>query len=105
MKYFNRYDDFLINGKHHTVPFVSIPSKPTDKRYVYRQNVSRLDKISYEYYETPYFGWLILAANPKFGGLETNIEDGSLLFIPFPLITSLQDYKKALENHFFYYGR
>ena len=64
-----------------------------------------MDKLSYEYYGTPYFGWLILMANPKFGGLETNIEDGSLLFIPFPLVTSLQDYKKALDTHFFYYGR
>lgn len=105
MKYYNRYDEFLINGKHYTVPFVKIPSKPTDKRYIYRAGVSRLDKISYEYYETPYFGWLILAANPKFGGMESNIEDGSILFLPYPLITSLQDYKKALENHFFYYGR
>jgi len=27
------------------------------------------------------------------------------LIIPFPLITSLQDYKTALDNHFTYYGR
>jgi hypothetical protein len=67
--------------------------------------MSRLDKISYEFYETPYFGWLILMANPQYGGLETNIPDNSLLFIPYPLTDTLQDYKAALENHFFYYGR
>lgn len=105
MNYFNRYDEFFINGRHYTVPFVKIPTKPTDKRYIYRKNSTRLDKLSYEFYDTPYFGWLILAANPKFGGLETNIEDGTVLYIPYPLVTSLQDYKKALENHFFYYGK
>lgn len=105
MRYFNRYQDFLINGKQTVVPFVNIPSKPTDKKYIYRVGRSRLDKISYEFYETPYFGWLILAANAKYGGLESNIEDGATLIIPFPLVNSLQDYKKALDTHFFYYGR
>jgi len=105
MRYYNRYQDFLLNGQQTVVPFVSIPSKPTDKKYIYRTGKSRLDKISYEFYESPYFGWLILAANPKFGGLETDINDGAVLVIPFPLINSLQDYKKALDTHFFYYGR
>lgn len=105
MQYFNRYKNFLINGNQTVVPFVKIPSKPTDKRFIYRVGKSRLDKISYEYYDSPYFGWLILAANPIYGGLESNIDDGAVLFIPYPLINSLQDYKKALDTHFFYYGR
>ena len=105
MQYYNRYKDFLINGKQAVVPFVSIESKPTDKRYIYRIGKSRLDKISYEFYDSPYFGWLILAANPQYGGLENNINDGAILFVPFPLVDSLQDYKKALDTHFFYYGR
>lgn len=105
MRYWNRYNDFLVNGQQTVVPFVTIPSKSTDKRYIYRTGKSRLDKISYEFYETPYFGWLILMANPQYGGLETNIPDNSLLFIPYPLTDTLQDYNAALENHFFYYGR
>lgn len=105
MQYYNRYEDFLINGKQTVVPFVSIPSKSSDKKYIYRQGKSRLDKISYEFYNAPYFGWLILAANPKYGGLETNIPDNSVIFIPFPLTDSLQDYKSALDKYFFYYGR
>ena len=52
-----------------------------------------------------HFGWLILQANPQFGGLEQNIFDGAFLVIPFPLIASLQDYKAALDNYFLYYGR
>jgi hypothetical protein len=46
-----------------------------------------------------------MASNPNFGGEEWNIPDASILTIPFPLVTSLQDYKTQLDNHFFYYGR
>jgi hypothetical protein len=105
MEYYNRYKDFLINGNQTIVPFVEIPSKGSDKRFIYRTGVSRLDKISMEFYNSPYFGWLILAANPRYGGLEDNIKDQSILAIPYPLNSSLQDYKTSLENYFFYYGR
>lgn len=64
-----------------------------------------MDKISQQYYQTPFFGWLILLANPEHGGLENNIYDGAMLKIPFPLETSLLDYKNAVENHFFFYGK
>jgi len=104
-QYYNRYNDFVINGEQTVVPYVPQPAKSTDKRYIYKLGQSRLDKISHQYYGTPYFGWLILMANPIYGGLEWNILDGSILTIPFPLVASLQDYKNALDNHFFYYGR
>jgi hypothetical protein len=105
MEYFNRYQNFLINGQQTVVPFVSIPEKSTDKRYIFRQGMSRMDKISMEFYNSPYFGWLILSANPRFGGIEENIPDQTIISIPFPLVSSLQDYKAAIDNHFFYYGR
>jgi hypothetical protein len=104
-QYYNRYSNFLINGEQTVVPFVNMPSKPTDKTFIYKVAKSRLDKTSQEYYNSPVFGWLILQANPQFGGLENNIYDGAILIIPFPLIPSLQDYKAAIENHFYYYGR
>jgi len=103
--YYNRYNEFLINGEQTVVPFVYLPQKTTDKAYIYKVAKSRLDKVSQEYYNSPYFGWLILQANPQFGGLENYIYDGAVLIIPFPLIPSLQDYKASLENHFYYYGR
>jgi len=103
--YYNRYSTFLINGDQTVVPYVSVPSKTSDKTYIYKVGKSRMDKVSQEFYGTPYFGWLILQANPQFGGLENYIYDGAILTIPFPLIPSLQDYKGALENHFYYYGR
>lgn len=104
-QYYNRYNGFLINGQQTVIPFVTIPPKTTDKKHIYRVGTSRLDKISEQYYGTPYFGWLIQMANPKYGGLEWNISDGSILDVPFPLVASLQDYKASLDNYFFYYGR
>ena len=105
MQYYNRYQNILLNGEQTVVPYVTLPTKPTDKRFIYRQGRSRLDKVSQEYYGTPYFGWLIMIANPNYGGLEQNIPDNTKLVVPFPLVASLQDYKSALDNHFLYYGR
>jgi len=105
LQYYNRYSTFLINGQQTVVPFVQVPQKTTDKVYIYKVGKSRLDKISQESYGTPFFGWLILQANPQYGGLENYIPDGAMLIIPFPLLPSLQDYKGALNNHFYYYGR
>jgi hypothetical protein len=105
LQYYNRYTDFLINGRQTVVPYVIIPQKTTDKTYVYKVGKSRLDKISQEYYGSPFFGWLIQQSNPQYGGLENNIPDGAILIIPSPLLPSLQDYKSALNSHFYYYGR
>lgn len=105
LQYFNRYNNFLINGQQTIVPYITLPSKSSDKNYIYKVGQSRLDKISQQYYDSPFFGWLILQANPQFTGMETNIPDGSILTIPFPLLSSLQDYKNELDNYFFYYGR
>jgi len=105
LEYFNRYQNFLINGQQTVVPFVKIPPKGTDKKYVYKSNLSRLDKVSQQFYDSPFFGWVIMSANPEFGGNEFVIPDGSILTIPFPLLASLQDYNNALETHFYYYGR
>lgn len=104
-QYWNRYSDFLINGQQTVVPGIELPPKSSDKNYIYKVGQSRLDKISQQFYDTPYFGWLIMQANPQFSGDEYSIPDGAVLTIPFPLVASLQDYKNTLENYFFYYGR
>ena len=105
LQYFNRYSQFLQNGVQTVVPYINLPSKSSDKVYIYKVGSSRLDKISQQFYGTPFFGWLILLANPKYTGFEFNIPDSAILTIPYPLLSSLQDYKNTLENHFFYYGR
>jgi hypothetical protein len=104
-QYFDRYSGFRGNNEIKPVPGIKIPEASTDKNVIYKDGVSRLDKISNTYYNNPYSGWLILLANPQFGGLENNIFDGAVLIIPYPLLPSLQDYKASLENYFYYYGR
>jgi hypothetical protein len=104
-QYWNRYTNFLINGEQTVVPFVPVPAKTSDKNYIFIVGQSRLDKVSQQFYASPYFGWLIMAANPQYSGNEYSIPDGAVLTIPYPLVASLQDYKNALENYFFYYGR
>ena len=104
-QYWNRYSQFLINGEQTVVSFVQLPQKASDKAYIYKVARSRLDKVSQEYYNTPYFGWLILQANPLYGGSELSIPDNAVLNIPFPLDSSLLDYNSALEFHYYYYGR
>jgi hypothetical protein len=70
---YNRYNEFLLNGEQSIVPYISISSKSSDKRLIYKIGQSRLDKISQQYYGTPTFGWLILAANPIFNDSETSL--------------------------------
>ena len=105
LQYWNRYTDFLINGQQTVVPGVVVPTKTSDKNFIYKVGQSRLDKASQQFYGTPYFGWLILQANPQYTGDEFSIPDGAVLTIPFPLVASLQDYKNSLDNYYFYYGR
>ena len=75
LQYYNRYSDFLINGQQTVVPFIALPTKSSDQSHIYIVGQSRLDKISQQYYNSPYFGWLIMQANPQYSGLEQNIPD------------------------------
>jgi hypothetical protein len=102
-QYYNRYSNFLVNGEQTVVPYLNLQPKGSDKKYIYRVGQSRLDKISEQYYGSPFFGWLILQANPEFSGSEFEIPDGTVLTIPYPLVTSLQEYKSTLDNYRFYY--
>ena len=103
-QYFDRYQYFIEEGEFKIVPGLEIPIKSTDKYIQYKRTKDRFDKFSQEYYNTPLFGWLILQANPSFGGIEFLIPDNFLIRIPFPLIPSLQDYKKAIDLYKLYYG-
>lgn len=103
-EYFNRYQFFIEDSEFKIVPGIQIPIKGTDKYTFYKKGKDRLDKISQEYYNSPVFGWLILMANPEVGGLEFEIPNNSLLRVPFPLTTTLQDYKRSVELYNLYYG-
>ena len=105
MSYYNRYNEFVVNGDYIMVPGIEITKKSGDRQVVYKVGKSRLDKFSQQYYGSPYYGWLIMQANPSFGGQEWNIPDGTIIRIPFPLMQSLEDYKSKLDQYFLYYGR
>ena len=103
-QYFDRYQYFIDDGTFQIVPGIEIPIKSTDKYISFTRNKDRLDKFSQEYYNSPLFGWLILMANPLAGGIEFLIPDNFVLRIPFPLVPSLQDYKKNVDLYKLYYG-
>lgn len=96
--YFDRYGKFKVNNKFQYIPFITLNKKTTDKKTVYK-DTKRLDKISQEYYDNPYYGWLILQANPKFGGMEFDIPNDTIIRIPFPLIDTLQEYQSKIEKY------
>lgn len=102
--YFDRYQFFIDDGKFRIVPGIEIPVKGTDKFHNYKQGKDRLDKLSQEFYGSPTFGWLIMLANPSSALNEFEIPDNSILRIPFPLTSTLQDYKRGVELYNLYYG-
>ena len=59
----------------------------------------RLDKLSYEYYNSPDFGWLIMLANPEYGSIENFIPDGVVLRIPYPLDDTLNIYLNDINTY------
>lgn len=105
VEYFDRYNQFRVNNKVNPIPGIKLSPKNSDKQTVYRKGVSRLDRISNEYYGTPFYGWLILLANPQFGGLEWDIPDNQIIRIPFPFRDSIEQYIRQAERHVELYGR
>ena len=88
------------------VALLSINSsvKATDYYEPYIRGTSRLDLISYDYYGSPDYDWLILMANPSAGNLEFEIPDGTILRIPYPLSVTLELYDREIERHNALYG-
>lgn len=103
-KYVDRYGAFRVNAGMKPIPGIKIPQSDTDKTMVYKQGVTRLDKLSNMYYNNPYSGWLIMLANPEFGGLEFNIPDMTLIRIPFPFDSGISRYITQITNHKALYG-
>ena len=86
------------------VPMVKIPKLPSDKTILYKLGTTRLDIVSNKYYNTPYEGWLIMLANPEYGGLEFNIPDQSLITIPFPYESAMARYTEGIKQYKALYG-
>ena len=99
MPSYDRYSQFRQDGSISIVPFGTIPPKDTDFFEVYVKGETRLDILSYHYYNDSNYGWLILQANPQYGSIEFEIPDGAKLRIPYPLSQSIQDYRASIEEY------
>lgn len=104
MATYNRYSKFTENGAIKLVPFIEIDKMPTDYYVYYTAGRTRLDVLSYEYYNDANYGWLIMQANPQYGSLEFNIPNNSLLRIPYPLDLAITNYNTNIEKHKQLYG-
>lgn len=91
-KYFDRYESFKINGEMGMVPGITIDIRASDKQIVYKKGDTRLDKLSQMYYNNPYHGFLIMLANPQYGGLEFDIKDRDIIRIPYPFESAIDRY-------------
>ena len=100
----DRYKNFRINGMAKNVPFIKLKQKASDKVEEYKLGITRMDLVSYKYYQDASYGWLIMLANPEYGGLEFNIPDGTQLIIPFPLEASIAQYNSEVSKYITYYG-
>lgn len=103
-KYFNRYEKFTSNGEVKPIPGIQIPVGSGDKTIVYKLGETRLDIVSQNYYNNPYHGWLIMLANPQYGGLEFNIKDRDIIRIPHPFDSALERYINSVELYRKLYG-
>lgn len=97
---YDRYKKFLSNGTIRHVPFIPIPKRASDKYVNYDKRKHRLDVLSYQYYDDPNYGWLILQANPSVGSLEFNIPQGTRLRIPYPLESVLITYANGVDEYY-----
>ena len=97
----DRYKSFRINGTATNIPFIKLIGKSSDKIEEYKLG---MDLLSYKYYEDANYGWLIMLANPEYGGLEFNIPDGSPIKIPFPLEATIIQYNNEISKYVIYYG-
>lgn len=96
---YNRYNSFMGGGDYGIVPFIEVPYSKNDRYEIYHKGKTRLDKISYDYYDSPDYAWFILQANPQYGSMEYNIPDKVELRIPFPLMSALNGYQKAIDEY------
>jgi hypothetical protein len=100
----SRYSKFVKNGKCEFVPFIPILKQNSDYYVKYNPDEKRLDGLSYQYYGNPNYGWVILQANSEYGSLEFSIPKGSVIRIPFPIESVLEEYNMGIKKYRELYG-
>lgn len=100
----SRYDKFVSDGKCEYVPFIPIIKQSTDFYVIYDSSKMRMDTLSYQYYNNPNYGWVILQANPEISSLEFSIPNGTNIRIPFPIENVLTSYNESIKKYKQIYG-
>jgi hypothetical protein len=103
-QYFDRYEKFRVNGDIKPLPFIKIQALPSDKNTIYKLGQTRLDILSQTYYNNPYHGYLIMLANPQYGGLEFNIKNNDVIRIPYPFESAIERYINEVNKYKQLYG-
>jgi len=85
------------DGTLDQLPYVTLPSSAGDKYVEWNTRFSRMDKLSQQYYGTPYMDWVILWANPEFIS-EFDIPDGTTIRVPFPLNRVISTYQEEIAK-------
>ena len=103
-QYYDRYENFRANSEIKPIPGIPMPVSPTDKQVLYKAGRTRMDRVSQEYYGNPYHGWLIMLANPQWGGMEFDIPDGEPIRVAFPFTSAIERYILEVKKHKELYG-
>lgn len=103
-KYFDRYEQFRGEGDLKMVPGIKMQRATTDKQVIYKKGETRLDILSQMYYNNPYHGFLIMLANPQYGGLEFDIKDRDVIIIPYPFESAIERYLNQVKIYKNLYG-
>jgi hypothetical protein len=104
-RYIDRYEEFRFNDNMKPIPGLFLTQTSGDKTVLFKLGETRLDKLSNTYYNSPYYGWLIMSANPQFGGLEFLIPDQSIIVIPFPFEDAISRYIRLVNNYKLLYAK
>jgi hypothetical protein len=102
-QYFDRYGIFKVDGEVKPVPFIKLDEKSTDITIQIKEN-TRFDILSQRYYANGKHGYLILQANPSFGGLEFDIPVGTNIRVPYPFKKTRQEFEEKITKHIELYG-
>lgn len=95
---YNRYEIYRNeDGTTDQLPFVRLPQNPSDKYEIFKLGSTRFEKLAKKYYGNVFFDFLILLGNPEYIS-EFDIDDGTVIRIPFPLEKARTDYENALKQ-------
>lgn len=95
---YKRYEIYKNeDGTIDQLPFVEIPINSSDKYEKFKLGVTRFDKLAGKYYGNEFYDFLITNGNPKYLS-EFDIEDGTLIRIPFPLEQARTSYEDGLKQ-------